>query len=98
MIYNNHEKISRNAEAKSALKNKITVSKANDMITFYLHVGKRRFFLFVQKYSKGVYDFFAGGRSEDEIRNFRMWNRNPRLDKTISKIPLYTKYVMRYEM
>ncbi len=80
------------------MQNKITVSKANDMITFYLHVGKKRFFLFVQKYSKGVYDFFAGGRSESEIRNFRMWNRNPRLDKTITKIPLYTKYILRYEM
>ncbi|MBQ3459005.1 MAG: hypothetical protein IJQ74_04035 [Synergistaceae bacterium] len=77
--------------------NKITVSKANDMITFYLHSGGKRFFLFVQKYSKGVYDFFAGGRSESEIRNFKMWNKNPRLDKTITKIPLYLKYVFRYE-
>lgn len=78
--------------------NKITVSKANDMITFYLHSGGKRFFLFVQKYSKGVYDFFAGGRSESEIRNFKAWNKNPRLDKTISKIPLYVKYVDRYEV
>lgn len=78
--------------------NKITVSKANDMITFYLHAGGKRFFLFVQKYSKGVYDFFAGGRSVNEIRNFKMWNKNPRLDKTISKIPLYVKYVIRYEI
>ena len=79
------------------MKNKITVTKANDMITFYLHVGKRRVLRFGKKKRNGVYDFFAGGRSEDEIRNFRMWNRNPRLDKTITKIPLYTKYVLRWE-
>ena len=79
------------------MRTKITIDKGNDIIRFYLHLGNRKFFLFSQKYSKGVYDFFAGGRSESEIRNFRLWNRNPRLDKTIAKIPIYTRYVLKYE-
>ncbi len=79
------------------MRTKITIDKGDDIIRFYLHLGNRKFFLFAQKYSKGVYDFFAGGRSESEIRNFRLWNRNPRLDKTIAKIPIYTRYVLKYE-
>ena len=79
-------------------KNKVIVSKADDKLNFYLLVsGKTKFYLFTQAYTKGVYQYFQNGRSEKEIRTFRRWNRNPRLDKTIEKLPLYIRYVIQYE-
>ena len=80
------------------MKNKITISKSNDMITFYLNSKGRSFYLFTQKFSKAVYEFFAPGRSENEIRNYKSWDKNPRLDKTITKIPVYIKYISKYEI
>ena len=35
------------------------------------------------------------GRSANELRQFKNWRKNPRLDKTIEKIPIYRAYVMR---
>lgn len=47
------------------------------------------------QYTKGVYDYFRRGRSERELHEYKQWNKNPRLDKTIEKIPMYTQYVLR---
>lgn len=80
------------------MKNRITISKSNDMITFYLNSKGRSFYLFTQKFSKAVYEFFTPGRSENEIRNYKSWDKNPRLDKTITKIPVYIKYISKYEI
>jgi len=77
------------------MKAKIQIRKANDKITFYLVSKAGRFFLFTQRFSKGVYEFFRSGRAENEILSFRQWGHNPRLDKTIEKIPLYTAYVRK---
>ena len=77
------------------MKSKITVTKKNNKINFYLHTDGGNFFLFSQNFSKGVYQFFCKGKAESEIITFKKWNRNPRLDKTIEKIPLYTKYVRK---
>ena len=75
------------------MKGRITIQKDESRIHFYLTIGHRRFFLFSQKFSKGVFDFFHRGRSENEVLQFKGWHRNPRLDKTISKIPMYARYV-----
>ncbi|MCD7749181.1 MAG: hypothetical protein LUH42_03910 [Oscillospiraceae bacterium] len=64
-------------------------------LEFYLVTGGRTIYLFTQDYTKGVYEFFRNGRSVNELRQYRKWNRNPRLDKTIEKIPLYRSYVLR---
>lgn len=77
------------------MKDRITVTKKNDRINFFLNVKAGRFFLFSQNFSKGVYNFFQNGKSEAEIRSFKKWNDNPRLDKTIEKIPMYTRYVRK---
>ena len=77
------------------MKSKIIVTKKNDKIHFFLQTNGGRFFLFSQSFSKGVYQFFCKGKSESEIQAFNKWNRNPRLDKTIEKIPFYTKYVRK---
>ena len=77
------------------MKNKISVTKKNNKLNFYLIAGGERHYLFTQDYSKGVYEFFQGGRSESELHKYKLWRKNPRLDKTIEKIPLYTRYVLR---
>lgn len=64
-------------------------------LEFYLVTGGKTFYLFTQDYTKGVYEFFRNGRSVNELRQFRKWRRNPRLDKTIEKNPLYRAYIMR---
>lgn len=77
------------------MKKRITITKANEQLHFYLTTDRGRTYLFTQAFSKGVYDYFRRGRSERELREFKNWNKNPRLDKTIEKIPMYTYYVMR---
>ena len=79
------------------MKNRVTVTKSNGWIHFSLTSGKQTRYLFSQKFTKGVYQYFRDGRSENEIKKFNKWNRNPRLDKTIEKIPLYVRYVFREE-
>lgn len=58
-------------------------------------VTGKTIYLFTQDYTKGVYDFFKNGKSTNELKQFKKWRRNPRLDKTIEKIPIYRAYVMR---
>ena len=64
-------------------------------LNFYLVKEGKTLYLFTQNYTRGVYVFFKHGRSANELRQFKNWRKNPRLDKTIEKIPIYRAYVMR---
>jgi hypothetical protein len=75
---------------------KIVVSKGHDVLYFYLQEKEGLYFLFSQKFSKGVWKFFENGRYEAELLAFHDWKRNPRLNKTIERIPRVTRYVRRY--
>ncbi len=77
------------------MKDKIQIRADEGHIHFYLVIRNKRHYLFTQRYSKGVFEFFNRGRTEQEIFGSRQWKRNPRLDKTIEKIPLYTSYVRK---
>ena len=77
------------------MKTKIVVSKKDNCLYFYLVENAERIFLFTQSFTKGVYNFFRFGKAESEIKSFNKWNDNPRLDKTIEKIPIYTRYVRK---
>lgn len=77
------------------MKNKITVSKNGSKINFYLNSDAGRLYLFAQEFSKGVYVYFKNGRAEAELRQFNKWNLNPRLDKTITKIPMYIRHLLK---
>lgn len=79
------------------MKNKIIVNKKNNKLDFYLLSKKRKLYLFTQAYTRGVYHYFRNGRSETEVRTYKKWNTNPRLDKTIEKLPLYIHYAIHYE-
>ena len=78
------------------MKGKIIVTKANDILNFYVtskELGKC--YLFSQSFSKGVYEFFRRGKSVSEVVGFKKWRDNPRLDKTITKLPMYMRYVQK---
>ena len=48
--------------------------------------------LFSQKFTKSVFEYFENGRSIPEILSFKDWRLNPRLNKTIDKLPMYIKF------
>lgn len=77
------------------MKKKITVKSFNGQLYFYLQSDQGEHFLFTQKFTGGVYRYFRNGISENQLREYRRWDRNPRLDKTIEKLPTYITYVMR---
>ena len=80
------------------MKNRISIVKRSeqDKIEFYLTSDKGTNYMFSQRFSKGVYDYFRGGRFEHEILEFNQWDKNPRLDKTIEKLPMYIRYTLKY--
>ena len=80
------------------MKNRISIVKRKelDRIEFYLTSDKGTNYMFSQRFSKGVYDYFRAGRFEHEILSFSGWDKNPRLDKTIEKLPMYIRYTLKY--
>lgn len=77
------------------IKQRIEITTSSNRIHFY--VRSREYgclYLFSQKYSRGVYNYFRNGRSMSEIRNFHNWN-NFRLEKTILRIPRLVRYVIQ---
>lgn len=93
-----YDKIVKNKTTTSGgidMKKRITITKADEKLHFYLVTESGCSYLFTQEFSKGVYDYFCRGRSERELHEYKQWNKNPRLDKTIEKIPMYMQYVLR---
>lgn len=76
-------------------KERIEVTKSNNHIHFYLVFGEERLWLFSQEYSMSVYEYFERGRSVKELRNHRYWRNNPRLAKTIERLPMMMDYVKK---
>lgn len=73
------------------------MTKHNDQLHFYLKCSKGTVYLFSQKYTRGVYDFFRCGRSGPELHKFHNWGQNPHLDHTIEKCvnPTCRRYAMK---
>lgn len=78
------------------MKNKVVIEKVNNEIKFYLKNDEGKFWLFTQPFSKGVYEWFKFGRSENEIMKFDKWKKNKRLVYTVQRIPREIKYVTKY--
>lgn len=77
------------------MKCRVVIQKQNDQISFFLQLKSNTQYLCRQAFSKGVYVFFKNGRAEAEILSFKGWGKNPRLDKTIEKLPIYIRYVKK---
>lgn len=69
-------------------KERIEITKGNNNINFFLTVGNEKIWLFSQEYSMSVYEFFKNGRSVGEIKKNTFWRTNPRLAKTVDRIPV----------
>lgn len=79
-------------------KQSIEITTTPNMIHFYVRSKKYgRLYLFSQRFSRGVYNYFRKGRSMAEIKSFRNWDHNFRLEKTILRIPKMVRYVMEEE-
>lgn len=74
-------------------------NQQNQVIDFYLRSadGKSygKSYLLSQPFSMGVWKYFKNGRALSEIMAFRAWNKNPRLDKTIVRLPSMIRYIKR---
>lgn len=60
---------------------------------FYLEKKGKKVYLFTQSYNTAVAKEFTSGKTADELRRYHKWGRNPRVDKTIEKIPMYITYI-----
>ncbi|MCU6782336.1 hypothetical protein OCV46_00005 [Anthropogastromicrobium aceti] len=60
---------------------------------FYLEKKGKKVYLFTQSYNIAVAREFTSGKTADELRRYHKWGRNPRVDKTIEKIPMYITYI-----
>ncbi len=67
-------------------------------LSFFLVDRTGKYWLFDQKFSMGVHTFFQNGVRDYQVRNYGRWGKNPRLDKTITKIPIYVKYLLKEVM
>lgn len=67
----------------------------NQVMDFYLRSADGKSYLLSQPFSMGVWRYFKNGRAVSEIMAFRAWNKNPRLDKTIVRLPSMIRYIKR---
>lgn len=70
-------------------------NQQNQVIDFYLRSADGKSYLLSKPFSMGVWRYFKNGRAVSEIMAFRAWNKNPRLDKTIVRLPSMIRYVKR---
>lgn len=72
---------------------------AKGIHTFYLTTDGQRYFLFNQDYRKGVQKYFGRGVSINEAINYSRSHNDTAVMRTMSKIPMYVKYVEKeYEI
>lgn len=61
--------------------------------SFYLVMGGKKYYLFSQKYRKGVHRYFSKGVSVNQSIDYSKAHKDTALKKTMSKIPMYLKYI-----
>ncbi len=66
---------------------------AKGIHTFYLSTNGQRYYLFNQGYRKGVQKYFGRGVSINEAMNYSRSHNDSAVVKTMSKIPMYVKYI-----
>ena len=60
---------------------------------FYLRHDGKRYYLFQQPYRKSVCAFFERGVVLNDVFNYSRAKRNPRIVKTMSKLPYSIHYI-----
>ena len=65
---------------------------AKGVQAFYLNLENKEYFLFDQKYYRGVRDFFSHGRDLSELSLASSYH-NMAVRRTATKLPAYLKYM-----
>lgn len=63
--------------------------------SFFLISDGQRYYLFSQHYRKGVQGYFSKGVSLNESIDFSRARKDSAIIRTMSKIPMYVKYIER---
>jgi hypothetical protein len=61
--------------------------------SFYLVNGNQKFYLFSQKYRKGVQSYYSKGVFLDKAIDFSKARSDSAVERTMSKIPGYVRYI-----
>lgn len=78
------------------MEDSLTATRENAKLQFFLRLKKEEYYLFEQCFSKGVFLYFKNGIRLSQLKEYKGWKKNPRLDKTIEqRIPQCTRYIMR---
>lgn len=80
------KRVKKNNVAFSGREN-INHAYPEKVLDFYLVTECNKYYLFTQRCTMAVYNKFKNGLYDYQIRNFNQWKRNPRVSKTIDKIP-----------
>lgn len=77
--------------------NSFIYSKTTDknVQSFYLVFNNKDYFLFAQKYFKGVKNYFYNKVLLNDAFDFAKSNHDNALMRTMKKLPLYIKYIER---
>ena len=78
------------------MKDRIEIVKGFDkhgaeILKFYVHCDQGRLWLFDKTKTKGVYEYFSGGRSVNELYAYK-YKKNNTLNKIVDRLPGYVKY------
>ena len=68
-------------------------TKTHGVHSFYLMFNGCEYFLFNQNYRKGVQEYFSRGVSLAESTDYSRSHKDSAIIKTMSKIPVYIKYL-----
>jgi len=63
------------------------------MHSFYAIVNNKSYFLFSQDFRHGVHDYFENGVSLNEAINHSKAHNDSAIIRTMSKLPMYIKYI-----
>ena len=61
--------------------------------TFFLVVNGQKYYLFSQNYRKGVHAYYSKGVPLTQAVNYSKTHNDSALIRTMSKLPMYIKYV-----
>lgn len=71
--------------------------QGKEILKFYVHCDLGYLWLFNKPKTKGVYDYFANGKSVSELYKHKYRN-NETLNKIVDRLPAHVKYAKQLAM
>lgn len=83
---------------KDRIEIRIELNKqGKEILKFYVHCDLGYLWLFNKPKTKGVYDYFANGKSVSELYKHKYRN-NEALNKIVDRLPAHVKYAKQLAM